>query len=91
MKIIVISIRCLPARGLDLIYGESSLEIENAKAVFFGENNFYLTLTKISSAGEDYNVNYYYIRCLPARGLDLLYRESSLDIENTCESSLNLP
>jgi hypothetical protein len=62
------------------------LEIEN---VF--ENNFDLTLTKISSAGEDYNVNYYYIPCLPARGLDLLYRESALDIENTCESSLNLP
>jgi hypothetical protein len=60
------------------------LDIENVS-----ESNLDLTLTKISSA-EDYNVNYYCIRCLPARGLDLLYRESSLDIENICESSLNL-
>jgi hypothetical protein len=29
-------------------------------------------------------------RCPPARGLDFLYRESFLDIENMCESSLNL-
>jgi hypothetical protein len=35
-------------------------------------------------------VNYYCIRCLPARGLDLLYRKSPLDIENICEVGLNV-
>jgi hypothetical protein len=61
------------------------LDIEN---IF--ESSLDLTLTEISSVEEDCNVNYYCIRCLPARGLDLIYRESSLDIENICESSLNL-
>jgi hypothetical protein len=78
-----------PGRGLVSIYREFSLYIEN---IF--ESSLDLTLTEISSVEEDCNcncnVNYYCIRCLPARGLDLIYRESSLDIENICESSLNL-